>query len=118
GLTERYPGYAHGFALLGYVYQLYPPDSPEAGKATGILERALKLDPTDSLAQSQLGQVLLRSGKAKAAVPHLEIARFLDPERTSLLFVSSRALRAVGRTEEALEQQRAFERRSGIENEI
>src|ERR1051326_3812513 len=82
-LTQRYPGYAQGYALMATVSDLYPRDSPEARSTESLLLKALRLDPTNALAHAKLGYVYLKSADYKRAVSHLEAARLLPFEQSS-----------------------------------
>ena len=117
-LTRRYPGYAQGYTLLATCYQLYPPGSPQARDLQPTLERALLLDPTNGLAQAQLGHVLLAAGDTQKAVRHLEVARLLNSRRTSTFFDLGLAYARLGRTAEAEKARAEFRRRSTLENDL
>ncbi len=117
-LTQRYPGYSQGYALMATVSDLYPHDSPEARSTEGLLLKALRLDPTNALAHAKLGYVYLRAGNIKRAVPHLEAARLLRFDQTSLLFNLSEAYRKSGRSADAARVEREFQQISRLENEI
>jgi tetratricopeptide (TPR) repeat protein len=118
GLTRRYPGHAAGYVLLGVVYQLYPPASPQGRSVRAVLERAVRLDPTNALAQAQLGHVLLNVGEPAAAVRYLQAARYLNPAKSSTLFDLSRAYAATGRPAQAERLARTYRQRSALENEV
>lgn len=117
-LTEQYPGYAHGHALLAACYQLFPPGSPEQQALRPAAARALALDPTSALAHAVLGQALLNEGDASRAARHLEAARLLNPGRTATLFALARAYQLLGRAQLSEQLRTEFARRSMLENEV
>lgn len=117
-LTQRYPGYAQGYAMLATVCDLYPRDSPEARSTESLLLKALHLDPTNALAHARLGNLYLKAGDARRAVAHLEAARFLQYEEASLLFSLSTAYHKIGRNAEAIRAERAFQQISRLKNEL
>ena len=117
-LTQRYPGYAQGYALMGAVVGLYPPDSPEARSSKSLLLTALRYDPTNALAHVRLGYIYLRATDYRRAVPHLEAGRVLGYDRTSLLFNLSEAYRKSGRFADADRVEREFQQISRLENEL
>lgn len=91
------------------------PDFPEAWSDLGdarrvlldvpgsiaALERAVKLKPTDAVAQYRLGAEYLRQGKAHLALEHLQAAYRVDPDDQSTLNSLQTALREDGQTEQA-----------------
>jgi tetratricopeptide (TPR) repeat protein len=72
----------------------------EAG-ATAAFERAVKLNPSDSVAQYRLGEEYLKQNRVHLAALHLEQADRLAPDDQSVLNAFQRALRRDGRPHEA-----------------
>jgi predicted Zn-dependent protease len=116
-LTQRYPGYAQGYALMAVACDLYPPDSPEAGSTEGLLLTALRLDPTNALAHVRLGFLYLKERAAKRAIPHLEAAHLLGYHKGDLMFQLTQAYRETGQTARAKRSLEDFYRISHLENE-
>jgi Flp pilus assembly protein TadD len=76
-----------------------------AGDYASALERyqaAIAKNPEDAEALSNLGQVLVRLGKAEEAVPYFDRAIALIPQRWAYRFNRARALGILGRTREAV----------------
>jgi tetratricopeptide (TPR) repeat protein len=69
--------------------------------ALSALERAVQLNPKDSVAQYRLGAEYLKADKAQAAVEHLEQAYRLNPDDQSTLNALQQALRLNGKNAEA-----------------
>jgi tetratricopeptide (TPR) repeat protein len=69
--------------------------------ALAAFDRAVKINPADSVAQYRLASELLAQGKPHDAIPHFQEAVRLTPADQSALNGLQRALRADGRTEEA-----------------
>jgi tetratricopeptide (TPR) repeat protein len=88
-----------------------------AGKARAIemLESALKLDPSLAEAHYQLGNLALSGDDAVSAAAHFDAAagRGLDDSR--LHYAYARALRRLGREEEASRQLEMFRARKSAE---
>lgn len=91
------PDYATAWSELGVVRRSL---LDEAG-ALRAFEQAVRFDPQDGTAQLRLGSEYLRSGKAHAAIPHLQEARRTNPDSRAVLYNLERALREDGRIEEA-----------------
>ncbi len=68
----------------------------EPEKARAAFERAVVLDPTLPMARRELAGFLLRSGDARAALPHAEAATRLDPEDARAHLALGRARAASG----------------------
>ncbi|HEU4753705.1 MAG TPA: hypothetical protein VFU47_11405, partial [Armatimonadota bacterium] len=60
----------------------------------------------------------LKAGDAGRAVRHLEVARYLNPRKTSTLFDLARAYRATSRPEEAARADAEFRRRRALESDF
>ena len=71
------------------------------GGALAAFERAVVLNPADSVAQYRLASELLSEGKPHDAIPHFQEAVRLAPADQSALNGLQRALRADGRADEA-----------------
>ena len=69
--------------------------------ALAAFERAVVLNPADSVAQYRLASELLAQGKPHDAIPHFQEAVRLAPADQSALNGLQRALRADGRADEA-----------------
>jgi tetratricopeptide (TPR) repeat protein len=65
-------------------------------------QAAITKNPDDAEALSNLGQVLVRLGKAEEAIPYFDRAIALIPQRWAYRFNRARALGILGRTEEAV----------------
>ncbi len=81
-----------------------------AQKAERMLERAIELDGSLASARFELGNQLVKTGRAPQAVPHLEKATSLDPGNAQAHFVLARAYRDLGRTQDADREMRLFEK--------
>ena len=68
---------------------------PEA--AAALLAEVVRLEPTNVLAQSALGQAQLQAGDTAAALRSLERAHYLRPEDPLLLEQYGRALLAAAK---------------------
>lgn len=117
-ITRRHPQLAQGYAVLGLCYQFYPPGTPEARTAPGVLARAIDLDPRNVVGHAQLGHHYLMRGEVARALLHLEAAHKLQPVRASVLFDLSRAYRKVGRRMEANAMLQRFRRVSDLQARI
>lgn len=71
--------------------------------AVDLLRRAVTANPGDLVAQNNLGQVLVRLGKAPEAIPHLTIAANGAPSEWSYRFNLARALGQTGDWSAAVE---------------
>lgn len=97
--TDHVPGAAFldpsGAATLAY----------HAGDFEGSLARfqeAVARNPNDAESLSNLGQVLVKLGRAEEALVHLQRAATLNPERWAYRFNYARALGVLGRWSEAV----------------
>jgi tetratricopeptide (TPR) repeat protein len=72
----------------------------ETGRALAYLEKAVRLDPKMLPARAALGQALLQTGQAQAAIPHLEAALSGDTDGSGH-YQLARAYQAAGRAEDA-----------------
>jgi tetratricopeptide (TPR) repeat protein len=91
------PGFAEAWSDLGIARKSLLDD-------VGALEafaKAVRLAPSDPVAQTRLGSELLALGRPHDALPHLEEAVRLDPENQSALYSLQRALRLAGQAEQA-----------------
>ncbi len=86
-------------------------ESPGATqKAEQLLRRAVELDGSHAEARFELGNLLVKTGRAAEAVPYLEKAASLDPRNAQAHFVLARAYRALGRTKDADREMQLFEK--------
>jgi tetratricopeptide (TPR) repeat protein len=91
------PNMAEAWSDLGQARKLL---LNEAG-ARDAFERAVKLDPTDAIAQYRLGAECLQQEKIDQAVEHLQAAYKLKPDDQSTLNSLQMALREQDKPEEA-----------------
>lgn len=68
------------YAYYGYLRM----EEGKLGQAKGEFSHAIRLNPSDWLAQLELGRVLLSEKQAKAAFPHLVVAHQLHPQLASV----------------------------------
>jgi tetratricopeptide (TPR) repeat protein len=84
----------------------------EYEKALAQFAEAIKRNPQDAEAMSNLGQVLVRLGRAGEALPYFERATSLNPDRWAYRFNYARALSVEQRWDESIasykEAQRLF----------
>lgn len=72
-------------------------------EAVEPLQRAVDANPANEAAQENLAAALIRSGRAAAAMPHLEAALELDPSREKEIIASrGEAKLALGQVDDAL----------------
>src|SRR5262249_50786241 len=91
-------------------------EQPE--KSISYLEEAVRADENLLFAQAALGQALLRTGKAKEAIPHLKAALSIDKDGSGH-FQLFRAYGAAGQTEaakQALADYKEFAKRLLLSN--
>jgi tetratricopeptide (TPR) repeat protein len=69
--------------------------------AFAAAQKAVDLSPNDAPAHSWLGQLYFEDGDAPRAVKHLQIARTLGADDKATLYSLARALRAIGKIQEA-----------------
>ena len=74
----------------------------EYGSAAERYEAAIAKNPDDAESLSNLGQVLVRQGKAEEALPYFDRAIAIIPQRWAYRFNRARALGIVGRTADAV----------------
>jgi tetratricopeptide (TPR) repeat protein len=80
-----------------------------AGDYAGSLERfeeAIKQNPNDAEALSNLGQVLVKLGRVTDAIPHLERATTLNPDRWAYRFNLARAQGLLQKWDESISSYR------------
>ncbi len=110
---RQFPGDARFYAEYGKVL-LLPWASGEvpdaAARAERLLEKAVQLDDSHAMAHFELGNLLLKSQRASASLPHLEKAAKLDAQNSQIHFVLANAYRALGRGEDANREMLLFER--------
>jgi Flp pilus assembly protein TadD len=76
---------------------------PDAGaelRAQTLFEKALALDDSLAGAHHDLGKLLLRNGKARHALPHLEAAARLDPSSSRFWLTLANAYKEVERDDD------------------
>jgi Flp pilus assembly protein TadD len=74
----------------------------EYGSAAERYQAAIAKNPDDAESLSNLGQVLVRQGKAEEALPYFDRAIAIIPQRWAYRFNRARALGIVGRTADAV----------------
>jgi tetratricopeptide (TPR) repeat protein len=112
GLRD-FPDDARFYAEYGKVLLLPWASGENPGAATRaeqLLKRAVKLDGSLAGARFELGNELVKTGRAAEAIPHLEKAASLDPGNPQVHFVLGRAYRTLGRTQDADRESRLFEK--------
>ncbi len=91
------PNHVQAMEYLGDTYiQLNKPEL-----ARPVLEKTIKLDPSQSLAHLDLGIILSDAGENDKALRELEIAEKLKPEDVNVHWRLGRLYRTVGRKDEA-----------------
>lgn len=91
------PGFAQAWSDLGQARK----ENLDDNGALPAFERAVKLNPSDEVAQYRLGAEYLHLQKPHDAVEHLEQAYRLNPRDQSALNALQTALRQDGKVEEA-----------------
>ena len=98
--TDHVPGAAFldpsGAAALAY-------DAGDFQTSLARFQDAVTRNPNDAESLSNLGQVLVKLGRAEEALVHLQRATTLNPERWAYRFNYARALGVLGRWTEAVE---------------
>ncbi len=84
-----------------------------AEEAVADLKAYLRVDPGNVQALDQMGRALLKTGEPQAAADYLQKAIEKNPEDGNLYFQLSRALRALGRTQEMTEALTRFKQLGG-----
>jgi cytochrome c-type biogenesis protein CcmH/NrfG len=110
---KLFPSDARFYAEYGKVLLLpwASADSPGAAqKAEQMLKRAIQLDDSNAMARFELGNQLVKTGRAAEAVSHLEKATSLEPNNAQAHFVLARAYRTLGRAQQADREMRLFEK--------
>jgi Tfp pilus assembly protein PilF len=82
-------------------------------KARFYVEEVLKLDPSHVSNHVLMGQILIASGDASAAVKELEQARELAPEESRVLWALFQAYTAAGRRDDAARLKAEIEKTEG-----
>ncbi len=109
---KLYPRHARFHAEYGKILLLpwASAEVPNASvKAEQLLKKALQLDNSISMAHFELGNLLVKDGRASEALPFLEKAAKLDAKNSQTHFVLARAYRALGRSEDAARETKLFE---------
>jgi adenylate cyclase len=102
------PDYSYAYSSLAWTYlnDLYfnPTKSPgeSIGKALELVQQALALDDTLSVAIETLGYIYMLKGKHDKAIAEYERAITLNPNLPDLLARSGIVLTYIGRLEEAI----------------
>ncbi len=110
---KAFPSDARFYAEYGKVLLLPWASAASPGaaqKAEQLLKRAVELDGSRAEARFELGNQLVKAGRAAEAVPYLEKATSLDPRSAQAHFVLARAYRALGRTQDAEREMQLFEK--------
>ena len=102
-IDPRYPG-----ARLSLAVSLY--ETGEYVRAQEILGGLGATEPLLASIRHYPGLALLKLGEAEAAVPELQAAIRLRPDNPESQFALGRALRGIGRHQEAVEAMRAARR--------
>ncbi|MFN8009451.1 MAG: tetratricopeptide repeat protein [Terriglobia bacterium] len=87
-----------------------PNDAASETRAVGLLQDALKLNPSLPEAQYLLGDLALRKGDPEKALQHLEEAVKLDPGSSKIHFALSRTYRRMGRMDDAAREEGEFQK--------
>ncbi len=90
-------------------------DTAAETQAAAMFQKAVVLDDRLSEAHYQLGNLALNKGRIPAALDHLERARKVEPELSKIRYALSRAYRRAGRSAEAAEELRAYQRLKAAE---
>ena len=72
------------------------PGQPEFAEAQAALEKSVAERPNDSSSQIALGRLYLAAGRASDAIPHLEIARSMQPDRPAVYAALAKAYQRRG----------------------
>ena len=91
------PGFAEAWSDLGDARRVLL----DVAGSIAALQRAVRLKPTDAVAQYRLGAEYLRQDKAHLAVEHLQQAYQANPDNQSTLNSLQMALREDGQPEQA-----------------
>ena len=89
-------------------------DSPVFARTQKLLERAVKLDPSNALAHSALGFTLAHRGRQEQALEHFRAAHRLDPKNKTVEVYIATMLVELEREEEALKLLAAMGSRHGV----
>ncbi len=113
----RFPRYAPLYEA--YAELLLDPgqDSGKNGRprAASLLEKALQLDPRSPEAHAQLGKLLLESGDAPGAIPHLETAAKSSSATSATHLALANAYRAAGRKEDQARELAVYKEKAQAE---
>lgn len=90
-----------------YATALEKTEKPD--KARQHYERALRIDPTMTLAHVQLASLDLRDNRFDDATAHYQAAAAVDPANAKVKYLLGQALDAAGKHDEALDQYRLAE---------
>jgi len=110
---KAFPSDARFYAEYGKVLLLPWASAANPGaaqKAEQLLKRAIELDGSRAEPRFELGNQLVKAGRAAEAVPYLEKATSLHPRNAQAHFVLARAYRALGRTQDAEREMQLFEK--------
>lgn len=90
-------------------------DAAAESRAVAMFEKAIAVDSSLSEAHYELGNLAMNKGRIPAALNHLERARKLEPDLSKIRYALSRAYRRAGRSAEAAEELRAYQRLKAVE---
>lgn len=110
---KLFPSDARFYAEYGKVLLLPWASAASPGaaqRAEELLRHAIQLDGSHAAARFELGNQLVKTGRAAEAVPNLEKATSLEPRNPQAHFVLARAYRALGRTQDADREMQLFEK--------
>jgi tetratricopeptide (TPR) repeat protein len=148
GLIERYPAepylhYAYGstlcnafdFEKAGAQFRQELQINPQSvaarlglafvGIRTGsvpdaviLAQEAVRLDPKSFMAHLFLGSLLAKAGKLEEGARELETSRDLEPDSSHVRYALAHAYERLDRKDDALREQRAFERLKPLEEPL
>ena len=95
-------------ARLGLVYIGQRNNS--VPDAMNLAQEAVHFDPKSFVAHLFLGNLLVKAGKLEQGLEELEISRDLEPNSSHVRFALAQVYRRLNRPEDALREQKAFER--------
>ena len=103
-------------ARIGLVYLGLQEDS--VLDVLPLAQQAVRLEPKSYMAHYLLGRVLVKSDKIEEGTRELEISRDLEPNSSRVRYVLAQVYRRLRRKEDALREQKAFDRLRLIEDSI
>jgi superkiller protein 3 len=110
GLIRRFPNDGANYEAFGVLLVNDSSASDAEVRGKSLLEKALELDQYLKEARFQLGNLALMHGETEKALRYFEAVVKLDPKSSKLHFALSRALKRMGRTQEAASELALFEK--------